>query len=88
LAIGLGAVRRLEDWVDRFPELFARASTVPAHLTALAPYLPVGEGIEQFWLNPDNRDNTTWTGHGDINSVMLATALVPDGFLTLTARPG
>jgi hypothetical protein len=39
--------------------------------------------IEDFWLEPANREADSWTDHGDINMVMLATSLAPDGFLTL-----
>jgi hypothetical protein len=83
LAIGLRAAQRLEDLVNRNPETFAVHSSVPAHLNALLPYLPLGVGIEKFWLQPENRDNSTWVEHQGINMVMLATALAPDGYLTL-----
>jgi len=39
--------------------------------------------IEGFWSDEDNRRNTTWQEHQDINEVMLATALEPQGFLRL-----
>lgn len=35
--------------------------------------------IETFWRDPVNRAAVTWTEHQDINDVMLATALIPDG---------
>lgn len=44
-------------------------------------YAAVGDGIRDFWLDPANRANRTWTEHADINEVMLATCLVPQGFL-------
>jgi len=44
-------------------------------------YLPLRKDIEGFWLDPANRANDTWREHEDINEVMLATCLVPDGFL-------
>lgn len=37
--------------------------------------------IERFWLDPVHQRSRTWTEHEDINSVMLATALMPDGLL-------
>lgn len=37
--------------------------------------------IESFWLEPRHRQQHTWSAHRDINEVMLATTLVPDGFL-------
>jgi len=41
------------------------------------------EDIEMFWLERTNREANTWTEHRDINMVMLATSLAPDGYLTL-----
>ena len=37
--------------------------------------------IETFWLIPENRNVRSWIDHADINDVMLATSLSPDGFL-------
>lgn len=45
----------------------------------LAPYLGLRDRIETFWRDPVNRAAVTWTEHQDINDVMLATALIPDG---------
>jgi len=47
----------------------------------LTPHLPLRSKIESFWLDPKNRATSTWLDHADINDVMLATSLVPDGFL-------
>ncbi len=54
----------------------------------LATFVPLRHAIEQFWLAPESRRARTWTEHEDINDVMLATSLVPSGFLVLTARDG
>jgi hypothetical protein len=48
---------------------------------ALAAYVPLSEKIDQFWLNENNREADSWTKHLDINMVMLATSLTPEGFL-------
>jgi hypothetical protein len=48
------------------------------HHRAVAP----GE-IEGFWLEGRNRESETWREHRDINMVMLATSLAPDGFLSI-----
>ncbi|MCA1786733.1 MAG: hypothetical protein LC657_12225 [Desulfobacteraceae bacterium] len=39
--------------------------------------------IESFWLAPENQQVPTWIDHQDINQVMLATSLLPDGYLNL-----
>lgn len=36
--------------------------------------------IEDFWLSAENQRDTRWTEHQDINTVMLATSLAPDGY--------
>lgn len=72
LAIGLAAVPPLREAVRSSP------------LTdALARFVPLREAIETFWLDPEHRRVPTWIEHRNINDVMLATSLVPDGYLTL-----
>jgi len=39
--------------------------------------------IEAFWLVPEHRTTGTWLEHSDIDDVMLATSLAPDGLLEL-----
>lgn len=46
-------------------------------LDALQPYRALGPAITSFWRAPGPRESPTWTGHADINDVMLATALLP-----------
>lgn len=53
----------------------------------LDTYQPLAERIISFWLESDNQRSRTWAEHEDINAVMLATALVPSGFLVLP-EPG
>lgn len=72
LAMGLHAFERLRD-----PSIDA---ALPADLDR---HLPMAEEIESFWLAPDAQSSPTFTGHQDINEVMLATALAPDGYLYL-----
>lgn len=70
LAIGLAAAERL----DR-----------PLR-DELAADLPLRAVIESFWLSPEHRQGPTWLAHEDINDVMLATSLAPDGFLSEPAK--
>lgn len=39
--------------------------------------------LEAFWLDPAQRREAGWIAHQDINAVMLATSLVPEGYLDL-----
>jgi hypothetical protein len=83
LAIGLHAVERIELLVIRSPDLFRSESRIGSLLEALRHYLPFREKIKQFWLEPENREVPSWTDYADINMVMLATSLEPEGYLDL-----
>ena len=75
LAIGLHAVDRLSQHKPR--------TAIRPRLAALKGFLPLAVEIESFWRDPDHQRAATWTEHRDINEVMLATSLVPDGLLML-----
>jgi hypothetical protein len=45
----------------------------------LERYLPLASEIQSFWLG--RADEPGWSDHEDINDVMLATSLVPEGWL-------
>ena len=82
LAIGLAAVARTTGLVAQEPAPIG-GLTIESHLEALKKFLPLGERITEFWLEPANRESAAWTSHLDINSVMLATSLAPAGFLSI-----
>jgi hypothetical protein len=81
LSIGLRAFQRLQGLIEGHPKLFGNGHSVHPKIKSLTCYLPLCEGIEKFWLNPASRENETWSAHREINMVMLATSLAPDGFL-------
>jgi hypothetical protein len=83
LSIGLKAVGRLKGLLEGQPGLFGNAQRLHSEIEALMRYEPFVELIESFWLEPMNRETGAWKEHDDINSVMLATSLAPDGFLSL-----
>jgi hypothetical protein len=72
LAIGLSAVKHMR-------------SSAP--VAALARHQPVRDELESFWLRPEHRQIALWLEHQDINDVMLATCLVPEGYLGIAPRP-
>jgi hypothetical protein len=47
----------------------------------LARFAQVRGMIEAFWLDDEHRRSRTYVDHRDINDVMLATSLAPQGFL-------
>ncbi len=81
LAIGLHAVQSL--WQAALQHEPATAPRTRAALEGLMRYLPLGEEIESFWRNPEHQVGGTWSEHRDINEVMLATSLAPEGCLVL-----
>jgi hypothetical protein len=85
LAIGISAIGRIEQEVRRLAERVDGAGGVLARIEALAPYAALGSAIASFWREPVHRSTRTWIEHRDINEVMLATCLAPDGLLELPA---
>jgi hypothetical protein len=81
LSIGLRAVQRLRALVEEHPEIFGKGHPVHTKIKSLMRYVPLCDGIERFWLDPASGENETWSAHREINMVMLATSLAPDGFL-------
>jgi hypothetical protein len=83
LAIGLAAVGLMEQDAGHGPGRFAGNAPARARLEHLARCAAPRAQIEAFWLRPELRQTRAWLDHEDINDVMLATSLVPDGFLVL-----
>jgi hypothetical protein len=97
LAIGLHAVERMQKFIEsaEFTQGPPGISSPPAadrpegnqrlrrQIESLSQYVPLAKIIEDFWLMPASQEADSFTEHRDINMVMLATSLIPDGFLTL-----
>ncbi|MGI9451632.1 MAG: hypothetical protein ACR2QH_13505, partial [Geminicoccaceae bacterium] len=82
LAIGLRAVPRMLALLQNGIE-FEQRDIVKDQLNTLMAALPLAASIDAFWLSPLNRQSASWRSHENINMVMLATSLAPDGFLDL-----
>jgi hypothetical protein len=83
LSIGLQAIEKLLVLIKRTPRDFNMKQRLHSRTESLTQYAPLSDVIETFWLEPANRQANTWKEHRDINMVMLATSLAPDGYLTL-----
>jgi hypothetical protein len=83
LAIGLRGMEKLQGMIGNHPDIFDRRSPLASQLEALRPYGGLGHKIEIFWLERSNRESASWMAHRDINMVMLATSLAPEGYLTI-----
>jgi len=81
LAIGLKGVEMMRLCMVENPDTFSREGAVWRKVDALGTYLPLAGIIERFWLDGKNREDGNWREHRDINLVMLATSLAPEGFL-------
>jgi hypothetical protein len=74
LAIGLHAVERSRDAFASEPTLASAAEAILAHL-------PLAAEIERTWSAKGARQTRAWWSHRDIDTVMLATSLAPEGYL-------
>lgn len=81
LAIGLRGVEKMRRLVVENPATFDKA--LIARIESFGRYLPLGESIEKFWTQGESRQAASWQEHREINLVMLATSLAPEGFLTV-----
>lgn len=86
LAIGLHAAERLQGLVAENPALFAGQERLSGLLAQLQGYKPFAAALERFWLAERNQEAETWGEHREINMVMLATSLAPDGFLRICGK--
>lgn len=81
LSIGLAAVQHLARSRER--EDFGGTANTRRLIDRLMLHAGQRAVIEDFWLQPENRMSGSWIGHRGINEVMLASSLVPDGWLLL-----
>jgi hypothetical protein len=80
LSIGLLAVEKMRELIE---QKSGKKGSLLSLLKTLSRYAELKEIIEKFWLEGRNREAGSWIAHLDINRVMLATSLAPDGFLEL-----
>jgi hypothetical protein len=83
LAIGLRALPLLADSSGK--NKIGRPGLQRA-LEQLLPYASLGEEIIRVWLPYAQHRDGNWRAHENINDVMLATALIPDAFLSVGER--
>ena len=83
LAVGLHALAKLRRLIEESPGSLKNGQPLSRQVEILMRYRPLAEIIESFWLEPANRQVPSFTEHRDINTVMLATSLTPDGYLLL-----
>lgn len=82
LSIGLQALEKLEGLIEQYPTVFKKRHGVRSRIRSLMEYVRLSELINAFWVERNNRESGSWAEHRDINMVMLATSLSPDGYLS------
>jgi hypothetical protein len=81
LSIGLKAIEKISELIEHESGLLWNRDSLHSLLKILGRYAGLTEIIEKFWLKETNQKADSWIEHHDINGVMLATSLAPDGFL-------
>jgi hypothetical protein len=84
LAIGLKALPIISNAVKANDGPFESGTAVQRIIDQLSRY--EGEEIVRVWLPIAQSQEQSWKSHQDINDVMLATALIPDMFLSVGER--
>ncbi len=82
LSIGLHAIERLQGLIQLAPRDYSMKHRLLLQTERLMQYIPLGDSIETYWLDSVNRQAGPWMEHRDINMVMLATSLAPEGYLS------
>ena len=83
LSIGIHAINETQKIVGQHRSRFSNARELLARLTELGKFLRLAKIVERFWLELGHQQTSTWIEHLDINSVMLATSLAPNGYLSI-----
>ena len=81
LAIGLHAGTPISTYLGGLAQGVEDPDLAADALKTLTSYRDLATTIPQFWLVPGNQRGASWASHRDINTVMLATSLVPQGVL-------
>lgn len=83
LSIGLHATTRMGALLETAGDRIPNGRRLRSYLQHLRQYGSLTGAIEAFWRQKSSMLSESWMAHADINTVMLATSLIPDGFLSL-----
>lgn len=81
LTIGLHSLGRMQKIIEQHADKFTNIAQLNSTMDNLSRFHRLDDFIEKFWLQPQHRSIDSWLQHADINNVMLATSLAPDGYL-------
>ena len=83
LSTGIHAIEKLLGLIRQTQRDFKLKQRLHSRAEGLMRYSHLSDIIEKYWLEPTNRQAGSWMAHRDINMVMLATSLAPDGYLSI-----
>jgi hypothetical protein len=83
LAIGLRGVPIIDDALKTDAAGLGARAGLRRAVDTLLSYQALGQTIVDDWMQDARRREQGWRAHQDINDVMLATALLPDRFLSI-----
>ncbi|XP_013410277.1 uncharacterized protein LOC106173635 [Lingula anatina] len=84
LVIGFKAVPQMLLLLKQHPPLGFNRPKIPMEIDRLQKYSDeIMNSVVYFWEDQNNRNASTWKGHLDINMVMWATSLEPEGFYSI-----
>jgi hypothetical protein len=86
LAIGLSAIELLQKETEKDSRSVFANAELRARMQVLVPHVALRAAIVSFWLDAEHQQSRAWSEHRDINEAMLATSLIPEGFLTMSKR--
>ena len=83
LSIGIHAIPLILARLDQSGDVELSSRTKPL-IVDLERVVQLADAIEDFWLQSAHRRPRSWQHHENINMVMLASSLMPDGVLRLS----
>jgi hypothetical protein len=83
LAIGLKAVSAIAHTIEEHHTHFENRGGLSRSIDLLQRHMLIGDEIISAWLVYGEHQDKIWRAHQDINEVMLATALIPNTFLSI-----
>jgi hypothetical protein len=86
LAIGLKALPIVAQAVGTNKSTFGCRPSLLRTIDLLLPYRSLSDELAKLWLPYAEHPDDNWKAHRDINEVMLATAMIPETFLSVGER--
>ena len=83
LAIGLKAVSAIAHVIEESRSHFQNRGDLSRSINLLQRHVSIGDEIISAWQAHAEHQAKSWRAHQDINEVMLATALIPNTFLSI-----